>query len=142
MIIVMKNNASAAQINNVVAYVEQSGCQLYIMEGVENTIIGLTNNTHAINTITLEQMNGVLRIETVNKPYKLASREFHPFDTVFPVDKLEIGGVGYQSSSPAPARWKAAARFWKPPMRLKKLVPICCVAEHSNHAPHPTPSRA
>lgn len=92
MIVVMKNGASRAQINQVVSHIEQSGCQLYMMEGVENTIIGISNNTHAINTVALEQMMGVLNIVTVNKPYKLASREFHPFDTVLQVQDLTIGG--------------------------------------------------
>jgi len=96
MIIVMKNNATQAQIRHVVAQTEQMGCQTYIMEGTEHTVIGLNKhtNTHILNPALLEQLNGVSRVELVNKPYKLASRAFHPFDTVLTVGGVTIGGNG------------------------------------------------
>ena len=37
-------------------------------------------------------MSGVLQILRVSRPYKLASREFHPADTVVEVGGVKIGG--------------------------------------------------
>ncbi|MEJ5203350.1 MAG: 3-deoxy-7-phosphoheptulonate synthase, partial [Anaerolineales bacterium] len=40
------------------------------------------------------RMPGVDRIVPISRPYKLASREFSPQDTVFPLDGVSIGGQG------------------------------------------------
>jgi 3-deoxy-7-phosphoheptulonate synthase len=92
MIIIMKSGATAAQISNVAARVEQMGCQTHLSQGEERTIIGVIGNGRPIDRDSIELMSGVERTVAVLRPFKLASREFHPHDTVFPINGLSIGG--------------------------------------------------
>ena len=43
----------------------------------------------------MESFPGVERVFPILKPYKLASREFKPENTVVNVDGFEIGGSSY-----------------------------------------------
>ncbi len=92
MIIIMKHSASTAEIANVAARVEQMGCQAHLSEGQERTIIGVVGNGRPIDREQLERMSGVERTVPVLRPFKLASREFHPQDSVFPINGVSIGG--------------------------------------------------
>ena len=92
MIIIMKHGATAAQISNVAARVEQAGCQTHLSQGEERTIIGVIGNGRPIDRDGIERMSGVERTVSVLRPFKLASREFHPQDTVFPINGVSIGG--------------------------------------------------
>ncbi len=92
MIVVMKLEATRAQIANVTARIEQLGGRAHISEGQERTIIGVIGNGRTIDREQLERMDGVVRIVPVLQPFKLASREFHPQDTVVPVNGVTVGG--------------------------------------------------
>ncbi|MBN2002210.1 MAG: 3-deoxy-7-phosphoheptulonate synthase [Anaerolineae bacterium] len=92
MIIIMRHDATMAQIANVTARIEQMGCQAHLSEGEERTIIGVIGNGRPIDREQIERMSGVERTVSVLRPYKLASREFHPQDTVFPINGVSIGG--------------------------------------------------
>jgi len=72
--------------------VEQMGCQVHLSEGQERTIIGVIGNGRPIDREQIERMSGVERTVPVLRPFKLASREFHPQDTVFPINGVSIGG--------------------------------------------------
>jgi 3-deoxy-7-phosphoheptulonate synthase len=91
MIVVMKQDATHAQIVNVTARIEQLGCRAYISEGKERTIIGIIGNGRPLDRELIERMDGVERTMPVSQPFKLASREFHPQDTVVPVNGVTIG---------------------------------------------------
>ena len=92
MIIIMKHGATAAQIANVTARVEQTGCQAHLSEGSEHTIIGVVGNGRPIDREQIESMSGVDRTVPILRPFKLASREFHPQDTVVPINGVKVGG--------------------------------------------------
>ncbi len=92
MIIIMKHGATTGQISNVAARVEQMGCQVHLSEGQERTIIGVIGNGRPIDREQIERMSGVERTVPVLRPFKLASREFHPQDSVFPINGVSIGG--------------------------------------------------
>lgn len=91
MIVVMKQGATHAQIVNVTARIEQLGCQAHISEGKERTIIGVIGNGRPLDGGPIERMDGVERTVPVLQPFKLASREFHPQDTIVPVNGVIIG---------------------------------------------------
>lgn len=93
MIIIMAHGATAAQIASILARVEQMGYQVHLSEGQERTIIGVIGNGRPIDREQIERMSGVERTVPVLRPFKLASREFHPQDTVFPVNGVSIGGT-------------------------------------------------
>ncbi len=92
MIVVMKQGASKTQIINVTARIEQLGCQAHISEGDERTIIGIIGNGRPLDREQIERLDGVERTVPVLRPFKLASRDFHPQDTVVPINGISVGG--------------------------------------------------
>jgi 3-deoxy-7-phosphoheptulonate synthase len=94
MIVLMKRGATKAQIVNVVARIEQLGCQAHISQGQERTVIGIIGNGRPLDREQIERMDGVERTMPVLQPFKLASREFHPQDTLVPVNGVTIGDKG------------------------------------------------
>jgi 3-deoxy-7-phosphoheptulonate synthase len=92
MIVIMQQGATSAQIANVTARIEQLGCQAHISEGKERTIIGIIGNGRPLDREQLERMAGVERTVPILRPFKLASRDFHPQDSVVTVNGLSIGG--------------------------------------------------
>jgi 3-deoxy-7-phosphoheptulonate synthase len=92
MIVVMKPGATSAQIAQVVARIEEAGCRAHLSEGEEHTIVGVIGNGRPIDPDQLVRMEGVERSVRIQKPFKLAGRDFHPQDTVFSIDGVTIGG--------------------------------------------------
>jgi len=92
MIVVMKKGATRAQVSNVTARIEQWGCQVHASEGEERTIIGIIGNGRPLDREQIERMSGVERTVPILRPFKLASREFHPQATVVRVNGVSIGG--------------------------------------------------
>ncbi len=92
MIIVMKHQATADQISNVVERVERLGYRTHLSAGEERTIIGVIGDDRPIDHGQFEPLDGVDQILPVLRPFKLASRDMHPTDTLVQVNGLEIGG--------------------------------------------------
>lgn len=92
MIVIMKHGATTAQIANVTARIESMGCTTHLSQGEERTIIGVIGNGRPIDREQIERMSGVERAVAVLRPFKLASREFHPQDSVVPINGISIGG--------------------------------------------------
>ncbi|NLE99925.1 MAG: 3-deoxy-7-phosphoheptulonate synthase [Anaerolineales bacterium] len=92
MIVVMKPDATRAQITNVTARIEQSGYRVHLSPGEEHTIIGIIGNGRPIDREQIERMDGVARTVPILRPFKLASRDFHPQDSKVQVNGLTIGG--------------------------------------------------
>lgn len=91
MIVIMQRSATDVQINNVIARIEQRGCRVNLSEGEERVIIGVIGNGRPLDRVQFERMSGVERAVPVLRPFKLASREFHPQDTVVRVNGVAIG---------------------------------------------------
>ena len=92
MIVVMKKGATGAQIANVTARVEQLVCRVHLSEGEDRTIIGVIGNGRPLDRETIERLDGVERTVPILRPFKLASGEFHPQETVVKVNGVSIGG--------------------------------------------------
>lgn len=92
MIVIMKQGATGVQVANVTARIQQLGCQAHISEGKERTIIGVIGNGRPLDREQIERWDGVERTVPILRPFKLASRDFHPQDTVFTVSGVTIGG--------------------------------------------------
>lgn len=92
MIIVMQKGATARQIANVAARVEQSGRQVHLSEGEERTIIGVVGDGRPLDRTQFEMMEGVEKIVPILSPYKLASRDFRPQDTLVKLNGMKAGG--------------------------------------------------
>ena len=92
MIIVMKQGASKQQIENVVSRIEDLGYEGRLIEGEERTIIGVVGDDRPTDPGNFGSIDGVDKILPVLKPFKLASREMHPLDSLVNVDGLTVGG--------------------------------------------------
>ncbi len=92
MIIVMKKGSSAKQVSGVVARVEALGYRVHLSEGEERTIIGVIGDDRPIDRTHFEMLDGVEKTVPILKPFKMASRDMHPQDTIVSLDGIKIGG--------------------------------------------------
>src|SRR5690349_24355155 len=92
MMIIMKANATPQEVEAVIAKIKSSGLNVHLSQGVEATIIGAIGETHNMPTDLFEGMDGVETVQRITQPYKLASRQFHPENTILPLDGFTVGG--------------------------------------------------
>jgi 3-deoxy-7-phosphoheptulonate synthase len=92
MIVVMKTSSSQDEISRVVNRIEVGGLKAHISQGIEHTVIGVLGQAFPELRDALELLPGVEQVIPVSKPYKLASREFHPQDTIVELNGVTIGG--------------------------------------------------
>jgi len=92
MIVVMKTGCSQDEISHVTKRIEDIGLKAHISQGVEHTVIGVLGKVFPELRDALELLPGVDQVIPVSKPYKLASREFHPRDTMVKLNDVTIGG--------------------------------------------------
>src|SRR5512140_324960 len=92
MIIVMKKDASEAEVARAIQRVEELGYGAHVSRGEERTIIGVIGNDRPLQDHPLALLEGVERIVPILAPFKLASRDFQPLDTVISLDGIKIGG--------------------------------------------------
>ena len=91
MLVVMQSQATPAQVAGAVETIREMGLTPHPMPGPTRTAIGITGNTAAVDPRALEVLPGVMELIRVTKPYKLASREMHPDDTVVRTPQTVIG---------------------------------------------------
>jgi len=92
MMIIMRNDATQEQIGVIIARVEAHGLRAHLSQGTERTVIGMVGDGRPIQPDQFLHLPGVDRIVAISRPYKLASREFSPQDSIFPLDGVTIGG--------------------------------------------------
>ncbi len=92
MIVVMKVDSTDSDVTNVIKRIESMGLRSHLSKGVEHTIIGVLGQTFPELKDMLETLPGVEEIIPISKPFKLASREFQPQDTIINVNGITIGG--------------------------------------------------
>ena len=93
MIVVMKSNATAEQIDSVIQWIESVGYRAHPSYGLERTIIGAIGDNRGKEHLKLVQnLSGVEKTIPILKPYKIASREAKDGNTVIRVGDVEIGG--------------------------------------------------
>jgi len=90
-LIIMKQGATEEEIEKVVEKIEKLGFQAHVSKGVERTIIGIIGDTRSISDETFRSLPGVSEVISILKEYKLASRDFHPKDTIIDVKGVKIG---------------------------------------------------
>ena len=91
MIVIMKSNVKMSDISAVIARIEDAGYRVHLSEGEERTIVGIIGNGRPIDRDQMQRMPGVERCLPILKPFKLASRDFKPSGTTFPIGNHDIG---------------------------------------------------
>jgi 3-deoxy-7-phosphoheptulonate synthase len=92
MIIVLKARATDGEVAEVCHRIEALGLTAHLSRGIERTIIGAIGDERILLDKAIEALPMVERVLPILKPYKLASREFHPENSVVDVGGVPVGG--------------------------------------------------
>src|SRR5215471_14482910 len=93
MIAVMHPSATSEDIEHVVEVLRLHSLKAQISQGEERTVIGVIGTGFPDDLLeTLEVLPGVDRVTRITRPYKLASRDFKPSNTIVDAGGQYIGG--------------------------------------------------
>src|SRR6266513_6441027 len=91
MLIVMKANATAHEIDAVVEVIQAIGFRAHPLPGPTRTAIGITGNEGVIDSRRFDDLPGVAEVIRVTKPYKLITLDLRPEKTIVQVGDAAIG---------------------------------------------------
>jgi len=92
MIIVLKPHPGPGVVEHVLERIAALGLTPHLSQGVSRTIIGVIGDEAKLQVEPLQAIPGVEQVVPILKPFKLASREFHPEGSVFEAKGVKIGG--------------------------------------------------
>lgn len=99
MIIVLKPDATAEQIEHIERSIREWGLRPHHSKGTERSVIGVIGDESILTNKPLDVFPGVESVMRIQKPYKLASREFQAKSTRITIpwgrpggEPVEIGG--------------------------------------------------
>ncbi len=92
MIIVLKPHSTPEVVDHVLERITALGFTPHLSQGVSRTIIGVIGDETKLQVEPLQAIPGVEQVVPILKPFKLASREFHPEGSVFEAKGVKIGG--------------------------------------------------
>ena len=92
MIIILKPGVTPEQVDTVIQRVESLGLQAHLSQGTHRTIIGVIGDESKLAAEPMTAIPGVAEVVPVLPPYKLASRDAHPNNSVVDVAGVKIGG--------------------------------------------------
>lgn len=85
MIVILKSGVEQNKIDDFIKEVKERNLGVHVSHGVDKTILGLLGDTSKIEPETFLANDIVESAERVSAPYKMASRSFHPENTVVTV---------------------------------------------------------
>jgi 3-deoxy-7-phosphoheptulonate synthase len=88
----MKKSATKEDIERVSKFVLEKGLKVSIVEGQEQSVIGVLGDRTLIDPRQIEVEETVEKVMIVSEPYKLANRAFHPDNTIVNVGGVKVGG--------------------------------------------------
>ncbi|GJQ25395.1 MAG: 3-deoxy-7-phosphoheptulonate synthase [Phycisphaerae bacterium] len=94
MLIVMKQGATAEQIQRVCDRIREIGYTPHEIPGSIRTAVGITGNPGAVSPDHFQDLDGVAECVPISKPYKLVSREVKPEPTIIDVRGAKVGDGG------------------------------------------------
>jgi 3-deoxy-7-phosphoheptulonate synthase len=92
MVVVMRERASDAQVQSVIAKLTEMGFDVHRSTGALRTVLGAVGGSRQFDTALLEVLDGVQEVHRITEPYKLASRTFKQDNTVITIGDVRIGG--------------------------------------------------
>jgi len=118
MMVVMKKDHSPQELQAVLDHLEEGGLSGHMIVGVERIVIGVVGRIYPELSDELRAFPGVDGTVPISKPYKLASRELKPADTIVKVGNVEIGNgetvvIAGQCSVDTPEQMLETARAVK-----------------------------
>ncbi|MGK9451638.1 3-deoxy-7-phosphoheptulonate synthase [Acidithiobacillus caldus] len=96
MIVIVKPEASAAQLEQLLNRIRELGLTPMVSQGAERTVVGLIGDERLVGDGVLESLPAVEQVMPILKPYKLVSREFKKTDSIVEVRGIPFGGPEIQ----------------------------------------------
>jgi 3-deoxy-7-phosphoheptulonate synthase len=91
MLVVIKERATAAEIDAVIARLVESGMDVHRSTGASRTVLGVVG-AGTVDPEVIQVLDGVHEVLQITEPYKLAGRTFKPKNTVVSLGDVRIGG--------------------------------------------------
>jgi 3-deoxy-7-phosphoheptulonate synthase len=91
MLVIMETGASPAQVQRVKERIREMGYTPHDVQWHDHQAIGVTGNKGSEDRVYLEGLPGVYKVVTLTRPYKLASREVHPENTIIRIGDVVFG---------------------------------------------------
>src|SRR6187200_3760801 len=91
MVVVMKREATEADVEAVSERVRAAGGEAFVSRGTVHTIIGLVGDTERFAALDWKQLPGVDHVIHVGKPYKMVAADLHPEPTMVSVGSTLVG---------------------------------------------------
>ena len=141
MVVVMKERASDAQVEKVIAHLVELGMDVHRSSGASRIVLGVVGSGK-VDPRLIEMLDGVHEVLRISEPYKLASRTFKPDDTVFASGEVRIGGDEViVMAGPVLGRDRDAGQHDRRGGQARRRQGACAAAR-SSRAARPTASRA
>ncbi|MGH7143238.1 MAG: 3-deoxy-7-phosphoheptulonate synthase [Planctomycetota bacterium] len=119
MIIVMRTGTSEENIQHVVRKIEEAGLKPHLSRGQFQTIVGAIGDEAKVAALPFTAMPGVEQALPIVHPWKIASRQMHPENTVIKVGSVEIGG-GKMVAMAGPCTVENRQMLWDSAAACKK----------------------
>lgn len=91
MVVILKNNATEAQIEDVKNHLGNYGFQVHESRGEAKTIIGAIGVKPGFDIRKIKILDGVSDVYRVTVPFKMASRNFKEDNTIIKIKDVKIG---------------------------------------------------
>jgi len=92
VIVVMKKEATRAEVDHMVSKIESLGMKAHVIVGTERTVIAAVGDDRKTHKESLESGPGVAEVVPILAPYKVASLEVKREPTVVRAGSLTVGG--------------------------------------------------
>lgn len=92
MVVVMRERATEAQVDTVIARLMAFGVDVHRSSGATRTVLGVVG-AHKVDPALIGLLDGVHEVLRVSEPYTRASRTFKPADTIVEIRDVRIGGT-------------------------------------------------
>ncbi len=92
MLIVMRMDATPAQVEAVLGRVREHGLDATSVDGTQRQLVVVTGNVEAVDSGAFSRLEGVHEVLAVGPRYRLAAREFRNQDTLVTVGDAVFGG--------------------------------------------------
>lgn len=92
MILTLKNDITQEQLDKLKDYFAKYNCTTPTVVGDTFTTMSVLGDTSKIDVNLVEGFSGVESVKRIALPFKQASRDFHPKDTIIDVNGIKIGG--------------------------------------------------
>jgi len=92
MLIVLDPNARPEELAALRARLAEAGCTPHEASGADFRALGVVGPLERLSAAELERLPGVRRVLPIAEPFKLASRAFHPANSVIDVRGVPLGG--------------------------------------------------